>query len=74
MGKTITKNDLEFDNKIILKSVYGKGDLTYYIQTTPDPKTGLYASCVRKVNSDGDMFDMRDLLLAGIDNEEDEDD
>ena len=25
-------------------------------------------------NSDGDMFDMRDLLLAGIDNEEDEDD
>ena len=56
MGKTITKNDLEFDNKIILKSVYGKGDLTYYIQTTPDPKTGLYASCVRKVNSAGDMI------------------
>lgn len=25
-------------------------------------------------NSDGDMFDMRDLLLAGIDNEENEDD
>ena len=53
MGKTINKNDLE--DKIILKSVYGKGDLTYYLEVTPDSK-GLYAPCVRKVNSAGDMI------------------
>ena len=53
MGKTINKNDLE--DKIILKSVYRKGDLTYYLEVTPDSK-GLYAPCVRKVNSAGDMI------------------
>lgn len=58
MGKKeTTKNDLIYDNIIILRSVYDKvSNMKYYIQPCKDPKTGLYPACIRKVNSAGDMI------------------
>lgn len=44
------------NNEIILRSVYGKVNQVYFIQPCPNPKTGKLASCVRPVNSNGDMI------------------
>ena len=44
------------DDIIILRSVYGKVGMKYYIQPCKDPKTGLYPDCVKPVNSVGDMI------------------
>lgn len=41
---------------IILRSVYGKVGMKYYIQPSKNPKTGQYPPCVKTVNSVGDMI------------------
>lgn len=43
-------------NEIILRSVYGKVNQIYFIQPCPDPKTGKLPTCVRTVDSNGDMI------------------
>lgn len=44
------------ENFIILRSVYGKVGMKYYIQPSKDPRTGQYPPCVKPVNSVGDMI------------------
>lgn len=41
---------------IILRSVYGKVNQTYYIQPCPNPKTGRLAESVKTIDSNGDMI------------------
>lgn len=41
---------------IILRSVFGKVGMKYYINPTRDPKTGMYPECVKQVDSKGDMI------------------
>ena len=54
--KQTTKTDIVFDDtKIILRSVYDKADIKYYIQPCKD-KFGHFPSCVKKINSNGDMI------------------
>lgn len=56
MDKKITKTDIIFQDKvIILKSVYDKSNIKYYIQPCKD-KYGKFPNCVKKVNSQGDMI------------------
>jgi hypothetical protein len=43
-------------NEIILRSVYGKVNQTYFIQPCPNPKTGKLAASVKTVDSNGDMI------------------
>lgn len=50
-------------NEIILRSVYGKVQKTYYIQPCPNPKTGKLPACVKTVNSLGDMILSEDDVL-----------
>lgn len=55
--KKTTKGDIVFDDtKIILRSVYEKANIKYYIQPCKDPKSGQYPTCVKRVNSQGDMI------------------
>ncbi|GMO69543.1 MAG: hypothetical protein Nk1A_8720 [Endomicrobiia bacterium] len=53
-------NPSNYENIIILRSVFGKGGLKTpikcYITPCPDPKTGRFPDCVRKVDSHGDMI------------------
>lgn len=51
----VTKDDLVKD-VIVLRSVYGKVGIKYYIQPCKDPKTGRLPDCVKPVNSQGDMI------------------
>lgn len=44
------------NNEIILRSVYGKVNQIYFIQPCPNPKTGKLPSCVKTVDSHGDMI------------------
>lgn len=44
------------ENIIILRSVYGKVGQKYFITPCRDPKTGRFPSCVRSVDSKGDMI------------------
>lgn len=53
--KTTTKADL-ISNVIVLRSVYGKVGIKYYIQPCKDPKTGRYPNCVKPVDSHGDII------------------
>lgn len=53
--KETTQADLIFDNKIILRSVYGKVGMKYFIQPCKD-KLGRMPACVKKVDSHGDMI------------------
>lgn len=53
--KETTQADLIFDNKIILRSVYGKVGMTYFIQPCKD-KLGRYPDCIKRVDSHGDMI------------------
>lgn len=56
MDKKITKTDIIFQDKVvILKSVYDKSNIKYYIQPCKD-KYGKFPNCVKKVNSQGDMI------------------
>lgn len=41
---------------IILRSVWGKVGMQYFIQPSKDPKTGRYPDCVKRVDSNGDMI------------------
>lgn len=43
-------------NIIILRSVWGKVGMKYFIQPCKNPKTGRHADCVRRVDSNGDMI------------------
>lgn len=52
----VTKTSLKTDNIIILRSVYGKVGIKYYIQPCPDPVTNQLPKCVKRVNSQGDMI------------------
>lgn len=44
------------NNKIILRSVYGKVNQIYYIQPCPNPFTLRLPDCVKSVDSNGDMI------------------
>lgn len=44
------------NNEIILRSVYGKVNQTYFIQPCPDPRTGRLPECVKSVDAHGDMI------------------
>ena len=56
MAKQVTKTDIVFDDKIItLRSVFDKANIKYYIQPCKN-KYGQYPSCIKKVNSQGDMI------------------
>ena len=45
-----------FDNIIVLRSVYGKVEQKIFMNPVRDPKTGMYPSCVKHVDSKGDMI------------------
>lgn len=64
----VTKTDIVFDDKIILlRSTYDKANIKYYIQPCKN-KYGQYPSCIKKVNSQGDMImseKERDLFSEG---------
>ena len=54
--KQVTKTDIVFDDKIItLRSVFDKANIKYCIQPCKN-KYGQYPSCIKKVNSQGDMI------------------
>lgn len=54
--KKVTKEDIIFDDrKIILKSVYDKADIKYYIQPCKN-KYGQFPPCIKRVNKQGDMI------------------
>lgn len=54
--KAVTKADIVFNDKIItLRSVYDKANIKYYIQPCKN-KYGQYPSCIKRVNSQGDMI------------------
>lgn len=52
---SVTKGDLVKDI-IVLRSVYGKVGIKYYIQPCKDPATGLLPDCVKPVDSRGDII------------------
>ena len=53
--KQVTKTNIFDDKKIILRSVYEKANLVYYVQPCKD-KYGNYPACIKRVNSQGDMI------------------
>ena len=54
--KPVSRTDIVFDDKIItLRSVYDKANIKYYIQPCKN-KYGQYPSCIKRVNSQGDMI------------------
>lgn len=54
--KKVTKTDIVFNDRIItLRSVFDKANIKYVIQPCKD-KYGKYPSCIKKVNSQGDMI------------------
>ena len=54
--KETTKAEMILDNKIILRSVYGKVGMIYFIQPCRNPKTKRFPDHVRPVNSHGDII------------------
>jgi hypothetical protein len=50
-----TNLELNLSNKIVLKSVRGKVGIIIKMQPSKDPKTGNYPSCVKRVDTHGDM-------------------
>lgn len=57
MAKTNTKNvgnPVEYDT-VVLRSVYGKVGMKYFMQPCKDPNTGEYPDCVKSVDSHGDI-------------------
>lgn len=44
------------ENYIVLRSVYGKVGIKYYLQPCKNPKTGRYPDCVKSVNALGDLI------------------
>ena len=54
--KPVSRTDIVFDDKIItLRSVYDKANIKYFIQPCKN-KYGQYRSCIKRVNSQGDMI------------------
>lgn len=53
--KEVTISDTIFNDVITLRSVYSKSNIKYYIQPCKD-KYGQFPSCIKRVNSDGDMI------------------
>lgn len=54
--KETTKTDIVFqDRVIILRSVYDKSNIKYFVQPCKN-KYGQYPSCIKRVNSQGDMI------------------
>lgn len=49
------KQEINLSNKIVLKSVRGKVGIVIKMQPSRDPKTGNYPSCVKRVDSYGNM-------------------
>ena len=56
MAKSTTKNSDLIENVIVLRSVYGKVGMKYFMQPCINPETGDYPECVRPVDSHGDMI------------------
>lgn len=55
-AKKVTKTDIVFDDtKIILRSVFNKADIKYYIQPCKD-KYGHFPPCVKRVDSNDNMI------------------
>lgn len=54
--RSATKNSDIQSNVVVLRSVYGKVGMKYFIQPAKDPSTGLFPPCVRRVDSKGDMI------------------
>ena len=54
--KETTKVDMILDNKVILRSVYGKVGMIYYIQPCRDPKTKRFPKHVKPVDAHGDLI------------------
>lgn len=54
--KEVTKTDIIFDNIIVLRSVYPKSGIIYYIQPCKDKVTKQYPSCIKRITKDGDMI------------------
>lgn len=54
-NKSVTKDGL-VKNIIVLRSVYGKVGIKYYIQPCKDPVTGRLPDCVKLVDSRGDII------------------
>ena len=50
------KQEIDLSQKIVLRSVRGKVGNKILIQPCKNPKTGNYAECVKKVNSNNDMI------------------
>lgn len=50
------KQELDLSQKIVLRSVRGKVGNKILIQPCKNPKTGNYADCVKKVDSNNDMI------------------
>ena len=54
--KPVSRTDIVFDDKIItLRSEYDKANIKYFIQPCKN-KYGQYPSCIKRVNSQGDMI------------------
>ena len=51
-----TKQEIDLSNKIVLKSVRGKVGIVIKMQPCKDPKTGNWPSCVKRVDSNGNMI------------------
>ncbi len=51
-----TRNQINLSNKIVIRSVRGKVGIEVLIQPCKDPKTGKYADCVKRVDSNNDMI------------------
>lgn len=50
-----SKQEIDLSNKIILRSVRGKVGIVIKMQPCRDPKTGNWPSCVKRVDSNGNM-------------------
>ena len=50
-----SKQEIDLSNKIILRSVRGKVGIIIKMQPCRDPKTGNWPSCVKRVDSNGNM-------------------
>lgn len=48
--------DNKYRNLVVLRSVYGKVGIRYFVQPSRDPKTGRYPNCVKYVDSKGDLI------------------
>ena len=50
------KKEIDLSQKVVLRSVRGKVGITVKIQPCKNPETSEYASCVKRVDSNGDMI------------------